>query len=236
MVWVRLRGALAGAILVGMAAGARAAGGGGLPDATFTPGLTDPLVTQDNIARTICSPGWAAARRPPVAVTEAIKRRQLNALGWGGREAAFEEDHLIPLALGGAAADARNLWPQRREAADGWTAANKDRLENALHARVCAGEVPLAQAQQAVARDWTAAYTLYVGNDAARGGRFTPRAAPAPGAGSGQCPGDVVVWVNAGTGVFHLPGSRWYGRTRTGAFACERAAVAEGVRAAGNGQ
>jgi hypothetical protein len=222
--------------LLGLATAARAAGGGGLPDAPFTPGLTDPVVTQDTLARTICSPGWTATRRPPPAVTDAIKRQQLDALGLWGREAEFEEDHLIPLSLGGAPADARNLWPQPRQAADGWTAGKKDRLENALHARVCAGAVPLAQAQQAMARDWTAAYILYVGTDAVRAARFAPRAAPALGVASGQCPGDVVVWVNVGTGVFHLPGSRWYGRTRAGAFACERAAVADGDRAAGNGQ
>lgn len=54
----------------------------------------------------------------------------------------------------------------------------------------------------------------------------TARAAPA-------CPGDTVVWVNQNTGVYHLPGDRWYGRTKHGAYACERQAEAEGDHRSG---
>jgi hypothetical protein len=37
----------------------------------------------------------------------------------------------------------------------------KDRLENRLHQMVCAGELDLTTAQQAIASDWIAAYKRY---------------------------------------------------------------------------
>lgn len=52
---------------------------------------------------------------------------------------------------------------------------------------------------------------------------------------SGTCAGDVRVWVNTRTGIYHLPGSRWYGRTRRGEYLCERQANAAGYRPAQNG-
>jgi len=35
-----------------------------------------------------------------------------------------------------------------------------------------------------------------------------------------HCPKDTVVWINTKTGVYHFRGQRWYGRTRSGAYAC----------------
>jgi len=51
-----------------------------------------------------------------------------------------------------------------------------------------------------------------------------------------HCPRDTVVWLNIPTGVYHYAGERWYGRTRNGAYVCEREAIAEGDRATRNGQ
>ncbi|GCE85173.1 hypothetical protein [Komagataeibacter diospyri] len=48
-----------------------------------------------------------------------------------------------------------------------------------------------------------------------------------------SCPGDTVVWVNQNTGVYHLPGDRWYGRTKHGAYECEKQAEAEGAHRSG---
>ncbi len=39
----------------------------------------------------------------------------------------------------------------------------KDRLENFLHAEVCAGRMPIEQAQREIASDWIAAYQKYLG-------------------------------------------------------------------------
>ncbi len=50
-----------------------------------------------------------------------------------------------------------------------------------------------------------------------------------------RCPGDVLVWVNTRSGIYHLPGTQRYGRTREGRFMCEQQADADGYRAARNG-
>ena len=51
-----------------------------------------------------------------------------------------------------------------------------------------------------------------------------------------SCPGDRVVWVNSNSGVYHLEGERWFGRTKSGQYECEKAAKAEGDRETRNGQ
>ena len=50
------------------------------------------------------------------------------------------------------------------------------------------------------------------------------------------CPGDVIVWVNTRSGVYHYRGERYFGSTRQGKFICEKAARAEGDRPTRNGQ
>ncbi len=35
------------------------------------------------------------------------------------------------------------------------------------------------------------------------------------------CGSDPVVWVNKNTGVYHLKTSRWYGKTKDGAYGCQ---------------
>lgn len=51
-----------------------------------------------------------------------------------------------------------------------------------------------------------------------------------------SCAGDRVVWVDTNSGVYHLDGERWFGRTRSGQYECEKAARAEGDRETRNGQ
>jgi hypothetical protein len=128
-----------------------------LPDYGRPPGARNPSVTQENLAATICEPGWARAQRPPAFVTTAIKRRQIAVRHLPGSMADYEEDHLIPLSLGGSAADTRNLWPQPRVAADGNDAARKDRLEAKLHRLVCHGGLTLQAAQSVISSNWMAA-------------------------------------------------------------------------------
>jgi hypothetical protein len=136
------------------------------PDPAVTPGTLNPAVAQQTIRRTICRRGWTTTVRPPEAFTERLKREQLYSAGSpyfaaGQRLRSFEEDHDVPLGLGGAPADPRNLWPQPRFGY--WNARVKDRLEDRLHEMVCAGELPLAGAQRAIAADWIAAYRRYLG-------------------------------------------------------------------------
>jgi hypothetical protein len=73
----------------------------------------------------------------------------------------FEIDHLIPLCLGGAD-DPSNLWPEpRRSIEPKWNAEAKDRLERFLCDMVCSRQLDIAIAQEAVAKDWIAAYHKY---------------------------------------------------------------------------
>jgi hypothetical protein len=44
------------------------------------------------------------------------------------------------------------------------------------------------------------------------------------------------VWVNTATGIYHYPGTRWYGKTNQGKYMTEKDAIAQGFRAARNGQ
>lgn len=133
---------------------------GGLPDATCTPGDTDPRVTQASIGSTICARGWSASARPPLSVTEPIKRERMSAYGDTDSLAGTELDHLVPLELGGAST-VRNLWPEPREGPDGATI--KDQLENRLSELVCSGRLRLDDAQRAIATDWISAYRQYLG-------------------------------------------------------------------------
>ncbi len=156
-----LKAAFALAIAALLAQPAFGAPGNGLPDPTMTPGATNPAVTQANIRKTICVRGYTRTIRPPEPYTEALKRRQLATYGYADQAIwHYEEDHLIPLEVGGAPRDARNLWPEPRYGE--WNAHKKDLLENELHWRVCHGRMSLAEAQRIFARDWIAGYRRYV--------------------------------------------------------------------------
>ncbi len=49
-----------------------------------------------------------------------------------------------------------------------------------------------------------------------------------------HCPDDTVVWANTRSKVYHFAGSRTYGKTKAGAYMCERDTVAAGIRSARN--
>lgn len=127
---------------------------GPLPDSACTPGSLNPDVTPENINQTICSRGWTRTVRPPVSYTNALKRDLLTAYGLDSDLRLFELDHLIPLELGGALSDSSNLWPESHEPRPG--SYEKDGFENFLNSRVCAGELSLSDAQDAMAHDWLA--------------------------------------------------------------------------------
>jgi hypothetical protein len=137
----------------------------GLPNARLTPGSTDPRVTQANIQSTICRKGgYTSSVRPPVSYTEPLKLNGIKLYGYSDRKASdYEEDHLIPLELGGNPTDPRNLWPEPHHIGN-WGSYVKDNLENRLRDLVCSGRLDLGTAQQAIATDWIAAYKKYMGN------------------------------------------------------------------------
>ena len=113
-----------------------------LADPVRTPGVVSPDVTQANIRVTVCRHGWTRTVRPPVAYTNALKRRQMRAYHVRGSPSDYQEDHLISLELGGHPTDPRNLWPEPYP-----RAAHVDQVENELNAKVCAGALTLVQAQ-----------------------------------------------------------------------------------------
>jgi hypothetical protein len=124
-----------------------------------TPGAVDPDITQATIDRTICRPGYARSVRPAYAVTGALKRRLMQARHPGAPMTDYELDHLIPISLGGAPFDTRDLWlqPRRGQA----NAGDKNALAYVLWRLVCEHRVPLRTAQHAIRHDWTKAYDTY---------------------------------------------------------------------------
>lgn len=134
------------------------------PDPRLTPGALDRAVTQTDIHRTICVRGWTRTVRPAERYTERLKRLQVREYGYPDRRLReYEEDHLVPLELGGAPASPRNLWPQPHHVAGGWGSYAKDRLENRLNHLVCRGRLSLASARRRIATNWIAAYRRFLG-------------------------------------------------------------------------
>jgi hypothetical protein len=131
------------------------------PDPRCTPGAVNPEVTQGTIRTTICRSGWTSTVRPAESITEPEKLASMRAYGVTG-PSRYEYDHLVPLELGGAVNDPRNLWPEPDYAApSGFYLNPKDHLEYTLKRRVCSGAMTLAQAQRAIAIDWVGAYRTY---------------------------------------------------------------------------
>jgi hypothetical protein len=129
-----------------------------LPDPSCTPGAVNPVVTQADIATTICRSGWTAGIRPPPGITGVEKAGSARAYGYTGSFATGEYDHLIPLELGGDPNDPANLWLEPNENPDAGSTHNaKDDLENTLRGLVCSGSMTLAAAQLAIATDWVTA-------------------------------------------------------------------------------
>jgi hypothetical protein len=122
-----------------------------LNDLRATPGEVDAQLTKE----TLCARSFHT--RDERNVTESQKKRICAAYGQtsGCPGKGYEIDHLISIELGGSNDD-RNLWPQPVDAPGTIGFHTKDKLENALHRKVCAGELPLADAQQCIAGDWYA--------------------------------------------------------------------------------
>lgn len=128
----------------------------GLPDPICTPGVADPRVTQANILTTICVSGYTTKVRPSSAYTDALKVEQIKAYGYTDTALTdYEEDHLIPLEIGGHPTDPKNLWPEPRSGP--YPATKKDGVESSLHNKVCSGLMTLTAAQVAIAKNWESA-------------------------------------------------------------------------------
>jgi hypothetical protein len=141
---------------------ARGAGVFERPDPRCTPGAVNPAVTQVSIYSTICRRGWTSTVRPSVSITDPEKFASMAAYRLRGTPSRYEYDHLVPLELGGAVNDPRNLWPEPNyTSATGFYKNPKDRLESVLRRLVCDGSMRLSQAQRIIAGNWVSAYHAY---------------------------------------------------------------------------
>src|SRR3954469_7643132 len=87
---------------------------------------------------------------PPASYTNQLKRQQIRDYGYTDTNPAhYEEDHLIPLSLGGAPRDPHNLWPE-----PGASPNPKDQDEYDLYRMVCAGSMTLGAARAAILTKW----------------------------------------------------------------------------------
>ncbi len=156
----------ASAVAVAPAHGLVVVGGVALPDRALTPGEVFVGATSS----IICVSGYSSRVRH-VTASEYVSVYAAYRIGYPAPTGSYELDHLIPLELGGDNST-RNLWPEPR-AVPGRGFPTKDQLENRLHNLVCAHQLSLATAQQAIATNWYAAYRLY-------GGATYAYSAPAP--------------------------------------------------------
>ena len=118
------------------------------PNPNLTPGDVIPGVT----AKQVCVPGYSSGVRD---VTAAEKDAVYQEYGIPNVTGQHEVDHFISLELGGSN-NIKNLWPEPYEPKPG--AHEKDKVEDALHAEVCAGHLTLADAQRIISEDWYAYY------------------------------------------------------------------------------
>ena len=146
---------------------AAAPSGWGRPPGAVTPGAAGHSLAA------ICPAVSAAleAARPSLAVRDLVFAHYGIAPGQRHR---FRIDHLIPLELDGSNG-IRNLWPQPVRASHA-----KDRLEDKLHAMVCAGQITLAKAQRAIRTNWARAYHRYLSPPPAVISTPAPAAPPPP--------------------------------------------------------
>lgn len=116
-----------------------------LPDKKRTPGALNPRVRQSTIKKTICKSGWTTRIRPPVSYTSALKIRQMVLYEETGSPREYEEDHFIPLELGGAPRNPKNLWPEPRSQSK-----LSDPLETRLKRKVCTHVMTLKKARATI--------------------------------------------------------------------------------------
>jgi hypothetical protein len=119
-----------------------------LPNASITPGAvvsSDPTI--------VCVRGYSRTVRPPYDYAWRKFRVEVF-VAYGiphDQWSRFTIDHDVPLSLGGAPEDLRNVWPEPKAEAK-----RKDEVEDALLDATCYRHtMTLAAAQAAIARDWT---------------------------------------------------------------------------------
>jgi len=134
----------------------------GLPDPRCTPGAIRSGVS----LATICAFGYSRSVRPAESYTEPLKLAQMRAYDLPDRARDYEEDHLVPLSIGGAPTDPANLWPEPRQGLH--NAQEKDQLETWAARMACSQRVPLAALQRDMATNWVALFRAAGGEQVLR--------------------------------------------------------------------
>jgi hypothetical protein len=120
----------------------------GLPDKKCTPGKA---WTTDK--ETICNGGSTSLIRPSDTYTNKLKVAQIREYGYGDVDPGdYEEDHLVPLEIGGHPDDPENLWPEAHAGKNG--SQQKDKVEDWLHAQICRGAMTPQAAQDGMKTNW----------------------------------------------------------------------------------
>lgn len=97
-----------------------------------------------------------------IVTDENVKAKVFAAYGINGAQRSdYIMDSVVPESLGGRRV-ARNAWPHLTRGP--WNVGDKQKLTEVLITKVCAHELDLKVAQQALMQDWTAAYEKYVGD------------------------------------------------------------------------
>jgi hypothetical protein len=170
----------------------------GLPDSACTPGATDSRVTQANIQSTICVSGYTTTVRPPTSYTNPLKTSQIQEYGYSDTNLSdYEEDHLIPLEVGGSPTDPANLWPEPYNITYG--SKQKDKVENYLHDQVCGGSISLADAQKEIAQNWENVYNSHYGTLSPSNSSSTTPTAPVATPPASNIPSGATGRCNDGT-------------------------------------
>ncbi len=212
-----------------------------MPDPSLTPGATLPVAAGD-----ICVSGYSKKVRN---VPADLKQQVYAEYGIASHQPGeYEIDHLISLELGGSNS-IKNLWPQSYITKP-WNAHVKDKLENELHAEVCAGKIDLPTAQHEISTDWIASYKKHFNTTAPLSsvnaplsvggaprlvrhpltGQDNPFGTSAPF--NNAVPTNSQVWVNLNSGKYFQPGSPYYGHTQSGQYMTEADAQKQGYVAA----
>jgi Protein of unknown function (DUF3761) len=126
------------------------------PDRACSPGAYYSRLTK----AVLCSSSFHTSSIRNVSESEKFAVEAEYGLKPGHYGSALEIDHIVSLELGGSN-DIANLYPEKLDAGPGYRV--KDRLENRLHAMVCAGTITLHAAQVGIATNWQALYKRIFG-------------------------------------------------------------------------
>jgi hypothetical protein len=132
---------------------------GALPDRRCSPGAYYSGLTK----AVICSASFHTSTIRNVPDSEKHQVEIEYGLAAKGYGRTLEIDHIVSLELGGSN-DIANLYPEKAKFANHAPGYNlKDKLENKLHAMVCAGQLGLRTAQRQIAMNWERLYKRVFG-------------------------------------------------------------------------